>query len=259
MTQRLSHSSRSPTAPLVAPGQLRLRGVGPQPIQQRLALLQRQTREVGIGATPQEQCLAPGHRMGAHERVPRSRRVARVLLRGVAGAQAPGAVAGRVVHTGAPGDGRAQVLRQRFVGPVHVVEAGVAAGRRDLPPIERAARRGLLAVAHVRVPEGLRVAEKRVAGLAVRPQVGHDQNFRVALGRGRGAVGGLHGTDLPRKGDVLRLGQVLPAEAQHQVLAPRGVQGRHHLRCQRLGEIQAAHLRPQRGAGGHDVQGGGGL
>ena len=65
--------------PPLGPGELVARGMRPELVQQRLALLQRQRRDVGAEAAAEEQRLAPGLGMGAHDRVDGARQIARIV------------------------------------------------------------------------------------------------------------------------------------------------------------------------------------
>src|SRR5215217_3890607 len=56
-------------APFLVPGVLGLAGVLPQPVEQGLALGNRQAVNVGVAAAAQEQGLAAGNRVDAHERM----------------------------------------------------------------------------------------------------------------------------------------------------------------------------------------------
>src|SRR5690348_18455234 len=59
--------------PLLVPGELRLAGMGPQAVQQVLALVERQPDDVAIAAAPKEEGVPVRRGMGADERMDRSR------------------------------------------------------------------------------------------------------------------------------------------------------------------------------------------
>src|SRR5690349_13692934 len=53
--------------PLLVPGEALLRGMGPDRVEQRLALINRQATDVRAGTTAKEECLAFGHGVKADE------------------------------------------------------------------------------------------------------------------------------------------------------------------------------------------------
>src|SRR5207249_4732781 len=64
--------------PLLAKSELRLRRVRPQFVEQRFALGEREAQDVAVAPPPQEQALAAGLGVRAHEGVMRARRPPRI-------------------------------------------------------------------------------------------------------------------------------------------------------------------------------------
>src|SRR6267378_6225484 len=65
-------------APFLAKGELRLRCMRPERIEQRFALIERHSQYIAIAPTSQEESRSAGFRMHSHERVVRARRLARI-------------------------------------------------------------------------------------------------------------------------------------------------------------------------------------
>src|SRR6185436_11490987 len=193
--------------------------------------------------------------MGADQRVYRAGRLARVGDVLEAFAQFARAVAARVVAALQRHDRALQVGGQRVVGFVHVREAGVAAGRRDLDCVKQAADRRQFVVRHIRVPLRLVVAE--VADrLAVDLDVGHYGDFgirvfgRVALGVDGRLV---EFTEPAGEGKEPRVVQMLTAKPKYQVLMPSVLDCFEGRLIDGLAEIDAGYVGAQAGAGRLDL------
>jgi hypothetical protein len=113
--------------PLLIPGQFRTGCVRPKRIEQPLAVFELEAFDAGIAPAPEEQCLAPGHGVGADDRVVSARSLPRVRYLAKPTAQLAGTVVGCVVPAEPPFDPAPQLVGQSLVGAIHVGKAGVAA------------------------------------------------------------------------------------------------------------------------------------
>ena len=107
----------------------------PQRIEQRLAFLKLQPDDVAVPPSAEEQALAPGFRMRAHQPVACAGSATRIGHVVVAFALEAGAVVGGVVNRLQSLDAFLHVRRQGFVGQVHVRPVSVAALGRQLQRI----------------------------------------------------------------------------------------------------------------------------
>src|SRR5712691_9765866 len=84
-------------APVVVPGERRVRRVAPEAVQQRLGFLHPETLDVRIAPASEVEAASPCLRMGGDQRVQRSGRTTRIVGRGGALAYETTAVIGAVV------------------------------------------------------------------------------------------------------------------------------------------------------------------
>jgi hypothetical protein len=134
--------------PLEAAMQFRRLDVAVEHLQYRVALLLAQLHDAGGEGAVDEQCLAPGHRMGADQGM----LLTRVLLAPVFGV--PSAVDMlAVVDRGHAFKHPLDRIGQRLVGTVGVGEHGIASAvRRYLREVQDRAHRWLGIARHVRMP-----------------------------------------------------------------------------------------------------------
>ena len=121
-------------------------------------------------------------------------------------------------------------------GGVHAGEQGVAARRRRLLDAQDAAHRGVDVARDVGVPQ--------LAGHELRVAVGvHDQDLGM-LGVLRGGGMDVQVPEEAAEGLVLRPGQLLIAEEQHEVLHQRGADGVDGVGGERRAQVDPGHLGP---------------
>ena len=167
-----------PRLPGMMPREKILRGVRPQRVQQRLRFQYLQPVYIGIAPAAKIQRVAPRIRVRAHYGMRRPGARSHVGNRHITFAQLPARVIGSVVFHGERIDAIAQFRGQRLEREVHVGEAGVASGGRNLQPIQHARRRRTFAIGSVRVPDDFVIAE-RTDRHAVLDDVGHHRHMPV--------------------------------------------------------------------------------
>ncbi len=118
--------------------------------------------------------------MGTHQRMHRTRCVARIDDFHASLAQLAGAVAAGIVAAVAAEHLLFQCRRQRVPGFVHIRETGVAAGGRHFQGIEQAADRREVVVRHVGMPHRF-VMAKVSDGFAVDLDVRHYGDLREGI------------------------------------------------------------------------------
>jgi hypothetical protein len=125
---------------------------------------------------------------------------------------------------------------------------GIAAGRRKFDRVKDRRHRRTLDVGHVGVPDRLAVAQAADRHAAFL-DVGDHVHFRM-VGEERPAErigsGRIELAEIAAEGEHLRVGKLLAAKAQHEVLEPCRANLREHVGGDRLGEIETADLGAQR-------------
>ena len=195
-----------------------------------------------------EQRLAAGFRMRAHDAVHHGLNLVDLLVRelgppGVAGTQF--LVLGQIgVFRVQRRNALLERFGQGFIRRVLVGKQGVAAFARQFLRVQQGTQAGRVLVGQVGMPEMPSVPQ--ADGLAVFLDVGHDQYLRAAR-----KLETLEHVDLQRPEaaaeiDLLLRRDVLVAEHQHMVLKMRAVNAGEILRIERPVQVQAQHLRAQR-------------
>ncbi len=209
--------------PLMTPDERIARGVRPQSVQQCFAFLEREPDDIAVQAPAEEQGLAPGFRVRAHQGVVTSRRLSRVRHLVIAGPEHADGVRRDVMDRLAPADLCLRLLGQRLVSKVHVREIGGAALRGTVDAVKETRRRRHRTVREVRMPAHLGVA---VAAdeLAVLLDIGDDVDFRMF--RDPGSARGVRRrhvefAEAPSEGHEPHIVQILVSHDQHQVVVPR--------------------------------------
>src|SRR6516162_8436860 len=168
--------------PFMAHHKARLRGMGPERIEQGLALDYLKAEHISIRPPAEKQRLASGFRIGANQRMVRARGLPNVGDFLVALAQHTRAVTRSVVHRGFTLDGLLHVRRQGLISLKHIREIGVTARfrRRHLQRMQNRRLWRQVDVSHVGMPDRFAVTEIAYR-LAVLDYVGDDVEFRVRL------------------------------------------------------------------------------
>ena len=229
-----------------------LHGVRPQRIQQRLGFQYLQPVYIGIAPAAEIQRVAPRIRVRAHYGMRRPGARSHVGNRHITFAQLPARVIGSVVFHGERIDAIAQFRGQRLEREVHVGEAGVASGGRNLQPIQHARRRRTFAIGSVRVPDDFVIAE-RTDRHAVLDDVGHHRHMPVVprllpLAHGRHVV---EHAETRAECHQIVIGELLAADDDHEMLEPR-LADRGKRRGGQPTQIDAAHVRAKRIRQGFD-------
>src|SRR5215470_562999 len=226
-------------SPFLAEGELRPRNARPEFVEQRLALRQLETDDVAIASTSKEQRRPTRLRVQDHERVARTRCLARIgdLFHSLA--HHPGAVVGRIVDGGATRDRLLEAGRKRLVREIHVRPVRIATARRNLEGVQEGALGWTRDVSHVRVPDRLPVAE--IADrLAFDLHVGDHVDLGELAQKWRAVrvrPGRIQLAEAPTEGEQLRVGEPLAAKAEDEVLEPRLLQLGEDVRSERGREV----------------------
>src|SRR6516165_2655794 len=141
--------------------------------------------------------------------------------------------------------------RHRLIGPVHIREQSVAAGRWQLETVEERISVRPRRIAAVDVEPEFALAE-RPDRLAVDLDVGDEENFLIVLLNSFGAVAErlwrslaiTQNAEIGRETKLVVLGQRLSPEHQHEVLGPGVLDCSDHLIGERPGEIDTLDFRP---------------
>ena len=139
-------------APLMVPRQKILRGVRPQRVEQRFRLRNLQPVDISVAPPAQIQRIAFGFRMRAYQRMRSTRAFAHVGYRREALTQLAARGVSDVLVRRQLIDTAAHFRRQSLQRQIHIGETGVAARGRNLPRLQHARRRRLVAVGRIGVP-----------------------------------------------------------------------------------------------------------
>src|SRR6266566_278001 len=243
--------------PNPAPDRCVVGGISPQPVEYRLRLRKRQSLDVSVATTAQVQNPAPGFRMSADKRMIYTRRMPRVIDGGCTLPDISAAVVRGVMFETEIRNFLFELVRQAFVGTIHIAEIGVAAFRGNFQRINHTGFRRIIEVRHIRMPT--RFAGAQTAdGLSIFDHVRNDVNFRMTFNKSAAAL--LNGrmvqfAEAATEGNQIFIVQLLLTKQQDLMVEPGSVNG-FELIGPNLSDIYAANLGAERLSSWDDFHGG---
>src|SRR5207244_11503810 len=115
-----------PGLPNPAPYRAFVGSIRPEPVEYRLRVRKRQSLDISVATTAQVQNPAPGFRMSADKRMIYTRRMPRVIDGGRALPDISAAVVRRVMFQTGIRNFLFELVRQAFVGMIHIAEVDVS-------------------------------------------------------------------------------------------------------------------------------------